>query len=75
MDTKTIYKCYVMYIVKLFAKYLKHNDSDLLMHIKVVLHNENLFSNPIPFHFSVTNEFKKLCLKRVYIYVEVRKII
>ena len=71
MDTKTVYKCFVTYLVKLFSKYIKEGDSDLLVHLKSVLSNENLFSLSVPINYAITNEFIKPCLKKVILLINV----
>jgi hypothetical protein len=72
LETKSVYKCFLSYLIKLFSKYIKEGDSDLLMHIKLVLSNENLFSNSVPINYAVTNELKKPCLKKVNEVIESR---
>ena len=65
LEAKTIYKCFVCYVLKIFSKYLKENNSDLLKELHSILQVQNLFSYTVPFQFAITKDFMRTCLKKV----------
>ena len=66
-ETKIVYKCYIVYLVNLFSRFLKYNDSNFLLEIYKILYDENLIFS-IPYSFAITYEFKVVCFKMVLIF-------
>ena len=62
LETKIVYKCYIIYLLNLFSKYMETQESDYLAHIQKILCCESLINcSPV----SVIPQFQLICLKAV----------
>jgi hypothetical protein len=66
LDTKSIYKLNVSYLIKLFSNYLKNNDSNVLLELYLDFEDGSLFSDSND-EYSIIVDLKKVCLKKVKI--------
>jgi hypothetical protein len=66
LDTKSIYKLNVSYLIKLFSNYLKNNDSNVLLELYLDFEDGSLFSDSND-EYSIIVDLKKVCIKKVKI--------
>ena len=64
-DSRTIYKCLVLFILNLFIKFHDTGDNDFILEIQKLLNNDKLVEN-IP--LTMIYEFKSILLKMVSLY-------
>ena len=60
----TIFKCYMTYLIYLFSKYLKIEDSNILFDIYKVMKSKQ-FIDSIPLKSSIEQELRLLTFKAV----------
>jgi hypothetical protein len=65
LDTKSNYQLYISYLIKLFSKYLKDNDSCILLNLNKSFEDKKLFPNSIQIILSITDNLKKALFKKV----------
>ena len=63
LDTKSIKKLYISYLIKLFSQYLIDDDSKVLLKLDSCF--KETFLNSLQLQYSIIEDLKKIFLKKV----------